>query len=91
MRVGKARNFINLVTNYFINTPTKMTLRVNHYLASQRWPFVPHLPFLPHLPMCDFSLILRTKKNLTGKYFDDMEVVKTALLRAMDANKIEAF
>lgn len=36
------------------NAPAHKALRMNRYLASQRWSVVPHSPYSPDLVLCDF-------------------------------------
>lgn len=67
------------------NAPPHKTIAVREFLAKKQVPVIQHPPYSPDLSPCDYFLFPKMKCAMKGTMYDDIEAIKTAVTRVVEA------
>ena len=73
------------------NTPVHNSILVTDYLTKMGIKTVPHPPYSPDLAPCDFCLFPKLKEKLRGCRYKTIEMMKEAVMKAIDTLTQEDF
>ena len=73
------------------NAPVHNSILVTDYLTKMGIKTVPQSPYSPDLAPCDFWLFPKLKENLRGCRYENIEVMKEAVMKVIDMLTQEDF